>query len=65
LGADKADDVKDFIGGLCKRKGTLHIAVNGAVSKTGKTAMDKRTLRHAEYQICHCIRKRIGESSAG
>ena len=64
LGADKAYDVTGFIGDLRARKVTPHIAVNGAVSKLGKTrktAMDGRTLRHAGYQISQRIRKRIEE----
>ena len=64
LGADKAYDVTSFVGDLRARKVTPHIAVNGAVSKTGKvrkTAMDGRTLRHAGYQISQRIRKRIEE----
>jgi len=64
LGADKAYDVTGFIGALRARKVTPHIAVNGAISKTGKTrktAIDGRTLRHAGYQISQRIRKRIEE----
>jgi transposase len=64
LGADKAYDVTGFIGDLRARKVTPHIAVNGAVSKLGKTrrtAMDGRTLRHAGYGISQRIRKRIEE----
>jgi transposase len=64
LGADKAYDVTDFIGDLRKRNVTPHIAVNGAVSKTGKTrktVMDGRTLRHVGYDISQRIRKRIEE----
>lgn len=64
LGADKAYDVAGFIGDLRARKVTPHIAVNGAVSRTGKsrkTAMDGRTLRHAGYAISQRIRKRIEE----
>ena len=64
LAADKAYDVTDFVGDLRARKVTPHIAVNGAVGKTGKlrkTAMDGRTLRHAGYQISQRIRKRIEE----
>src|SRR4051794_28894645 len=64
LGADKAYDVTGFVGDLRARKVTPHIAVNGAVSKTGKirkTAMDGRTLRHAGYQISQRVRKRIEE----
>ncbi len=64
LGADKAYDVTNFIGDLRARKVMPHIAVNGAVSKLGKTrktAMDGRTLRHAGYEINQRIRKRIEE----
>ena len=64
LGADKAYDVTPFIAELRNRKVTPHIAVNGAVSKLGKvrkTAMDKRTLRHAGYEISQRCRKRIEE----
>lgn len=64
LAADKAYDVTSFIGDLRARKVTPHIAVNGAVSKTGKvrkTAIDGRTLRHAGYEISQRIRKRIEE----
>jgi IS5 family transposase len=64
LGADKAYDVTGFIGDLRTRKVTPHIAVNGAVSKTGKvrkTAMDGRTLRHVGYEISQRVRKRIEE----
>lgn len=64
LGADKAYDVTGFIGDLRARKVTPHIAVNGAISKTGKTrktAMDGRTLRHTGYALSQRIRKRIEE----
>ena len=64
LGADKAYDVTDFIGDLRSRKVTPHIAINGAVSKLGKTrktAIDKRTLRHTGYAISQRCRKRIEE----
>lgn len=64
LGAGKAYDVSDFIGELRSRKVTPHIAVNGAVSKLGKTrktAIGKRTLRHPGYAISQRCRKRIEE----
>ena len=64
MGADKAYDVTGFIGDLRARKVTSHIAVNGTVTKTGKTrktAMDGRTLRHAGYKISQRVRKRIEE----
>jgi transposase len=64
LGADKAYDVTGFVGDLRARNVTPHIAVNGSVSKLGKTrktAMDGRTLRHAGYAVSQRIRKRIEE----
>lgn len=64
LGGDKAYDVFDFIEALKERSVTPHIAVNGNVRWNGvprKTAMDRRTTRHAGYSISQCIRKRIEE----
>lgn len=64
LGADKAYDVTDFVGDLRARKVTPHIAVNGAISKTGKrrkTAIDRRTTRHSGYAVSQRIRKRVEE----
>ncbi|MGO3933729.1 IS5/IS1182 family transposase, partial [Rhodopseudomonas pseudopalustris] len=54
LGADKAYDVTDFVGELRSRSVTPHIAIDGHLSKTGKprkTAIDRRTLRHAGYAV--------------
>jgi transposase len=74
LGADKAYDVMAFIGDLRGRSVTPHIAINGHQTKTGKrrkTAIDRRTLRHAGYEVSQRCRKRIEEvfgwikSSAG
>jgi len=74
LGADKAYDVMAFIGDLRGRSVTPHIAINGHQTKTGKrrkTAIDRRTLRHAGYEVSQHCRKRIEEvfgwikSSAG
>ena len=64
LGADKAYDVEAFVQALKRRSVTPHIAVDGHLSKTGKprkTAVDKRTLRHAGYAISQRCRKRIEE----
>lgn len=64
LGADKAYDVEAFVGELRARGVTPHIAVNGALSKSGKprkTAIDGRTTRHAGYAISQRRRKRIEE----
>jgi len=64
LGADKAYDVEAFVGALRTRRVTPHIAINGAVSKTGKTrktAIGARTTRHAGYDISQRCRRRIEE----
>lgn len=64
LGADKAFDVEAFVGDLRGRHVTPHIAVNGAVSKTGKTrktAVSRRTTRHPGYAVSQRCRKRIEE----
>ncbi|AOO84129.1 IS5 family transposase [Bosea vaviloviae] len=64
LGADKAYDVEAFVGDLRARQVTPHIAINGAVSKTGKvrkTAIDGRITRHPGYAISQRCRKRIEE----
>ncbi len=65
LGADRGLDAEDFVLALKERKVTPHIAINGAVSKTGKarkTAVDGRTTRHKGYAISQRCRKRIEES---
>jgi transposase len=64
LGADKAYDVTGFVEDLRGRRVTPHIAINGAVSKLGKvrkTAVDRRTTRHAGYAVSQILRKRIEE----
>jgi hypothetical protein len=74
LGADKAYDMTAFVQELRKQKVTAHIAIDGHMRKTGKprrTAIDKRTLRHAGCVISRHGRKRIedvlgwSKSSAG
>jgi len=74
LGADKAYDVTQFVHDLRDRSVTPHIAIDGHLSKTGKarkTAIDRRTTRHAGYDVSQRCRKRIEEvfgwikSSAG
>jgi transposase len=74
LGADKAYDVTSFVHDLRDRSVTPHIAIDGHLSKTGKsrkTAVDGRTTRHVGYEISQRCRKRIEEvfgwikSSAG
>jgi transposase len=64
LGGDKGFDVTDFVGELRERNVTPHIAVDGHLTKTGKTrktAIDGRTTRHPGYAISQRIRKRIEE----
>lgn len=64
LGADKAYDVAQFVHDLRRRSVTPHIAINGHVTKTGKrrrTAVDRRTTRHAGYGVSQRCRKRIEE----
>jgi transposase len=67
LGADKAYDVRQFIGDLRARRVTPHIAVDGHVRIAGgyarprSTAIDARTTRHAGYAISQRSRKRIEE----
>ena len=46
LGADKAFDVEDFVEALRERKVTPHIAIDGHVTKTGKTAQDSNRRTH-------------------
>jgi len=74
VGADKAYDVRQFVGDLRSRAVTPHIAINGHVNKSGTprgTAIDGRTTRHAGYEVSQRCRKRIEEvfgwvkSSAG
>jgi hypothetical protein len=77
LGADKAYDVRAFIGALRARKVTPHIAVDGhvrstvATSRPRSTAIDRRTTRQEGYAVSQRCRKRIEEvfgwikSSAG
>ena len=67
LGADKAYDVRQFIGDLRARGVTPHIAVDGhvriadGVARSRSTAVDARTTRHAGYAISQRSRKRIEE----
>jgi transposase len=64
LGADKAYDVRGFIGELRARRVTPHVAVDGHLSSKGvarSTAIDGRTRRHLGYEISQRCRKRIEE----
>ena len=64
LGADKAYDVRQFIGDLRARRVTPHVAIDGHLSKTGKSrssAVDARTTHHPGYAVSQRCRKRIEE----
>jgi len=64
LGADKAYDVRQFIGDLRARKVTPHVAIDGHLSPKGvprSTAIDGRTKRHPGYAVSQHCRKRIEE----
>jgi hypothetical protein len=74
LAGDKGYDVTDFLKELRARNVTPHIAAQGHKTKSGKTrktAIDRRTTRHAGYRVSQKVRKRVEEifgwtkSSAG
>jgi IS5 family transposase len=60
VGADKAYDTKDFVAGCRNMKVTPHVAQN--VNRSGGSAIDGRTTRHAGYVLSQIKRKRIEES---
>ena len=64
LGADKGYDAQAFIAELRRNRVTPHIASDRRVSKTGvirRSAVDRRTTRHAGYAVSQRKRKRIEE----
>lgn len=64
LGADKLFDTEGFVAALRARKVIPHVAVDGRLSKLGKsrkTSVDGRTTRHKGYAISQRCRKRIEE----
>lgn len=64
VGGDKGFDVESFVQELQQNNVTPHITIDGHVTETGKTrktAIDRRTLRHAGYAVSQMIRKRIEE----
>lgn len=60
VGADKAYDTRDFVAECRNIKVTPHVAQN--VKRSGGSAIDERTTRHAGYAISQQKRKRIEES---
>ena len=59
VGADKAYDTADFVSDCRERNITPHVAQNH--DRSGGSAIDGRTARHAGYAISQTIRKRIEE----
>jgi transposase len=59
VGADKGYDTKDFVKDLRQMNATPHVAQN--LNRSGGSAIDGRTTRHAGYQISQMKRKRIEE----
>jgi transposase len=60
VGEDKAYDTQDHVAALRKIGVTPHVAQNDALTKTGKrrrSAIDRRTTRHAGYAISQICRK--------
>lgn len=60
LGADKAYDVKEFVGKLREMNVTPHIAQNKSARRT--SAIDDRTTRHSGFAISQRCRKLVEES---
>jgi len=59
LGADKAYDTRDFVADLRQLNVTPHVAQNDT---NRRSAIDRRTTRHAGYAVSQQKRKRIEES---
>lgn len=59
VGADKAYDTRDFVNDYRTRNVTPHVASND--ERSGGSAIDGRTSRHAGCRISQIIRKRIEE----
>jgi IS5 family transposase len=59
LGADKAYDTKEFVSEMRGMNVTPHVSLN--IKRSGGSAIDGRTTRHAGYQVSQRKRKRIEE----
>ena len=59
LAADRGYDTRGFVKALRERKVTPHVAQN--TSGNRRSAIDRRTTRHAGYQLSQRVRKRIEE----
>lgn len=58
VGADKAYDTRDFVAGLRQHAAVPHVAQN---TTNRRSAIDKRTTRHAGYGISQRCRKKVEE----
>ena len=58
-GADKGFDAQDFVNELRAMKVTPHVAQN---TSGRRSAIDRRTTRHAGYAVSQRVRKRIEEA---
>jgi IS5 family transposase len=58
LGADKAYDTADFVAEMRRQDVTPHVTQN---DKRRRSAIDRRTTRHAGYAVSQRVRKRIEE----
>ena len=59
IGADKAFDTKDFVSEMRGMNVTPHVSQN--IKRSGGSAIDGRTTRHAGYPVSQRKRKRIEE----
>jgi len=59
MGADKGYDTKDFVKEMRDMNVTPHVSQN--VNRSGGSAIDGRTTRHAGYEVSQRKRKRIEE----
>ncbi len=59
VGGDKGYDTRDFVGECRNLNVTPHVAQN--VKRSGGSAIDGRTTRHAGYEVSQKKRKRIEE----
>jgi len=59
VGADKGYDTRGFVRQMRERNVTAHVSEN--TNRNGGSALDRRTTRHAGYQVSQRKRKRIEE----
>jgi len=59
VAADKGYDTRGFVAGCRERRVTPHVARN--TKRTGGSAIDHRTTRHAGYRVSQRIRKKVEE----